>query len=504
MKLMHNAILSQLNEQIWAMRPEMISNIHMILYEYYLSEEPKEERIKRIEERLGRKLENKKRPIHAVETKTRKVAVIPVIGIIGKRMNMFSDISGGVSTELLKKDIQESIDNPDIDAIVLDIESPGGTVDGIRELAEYIYKSREVKPIVSYANGEMASGALYIGAASSKITAFDTAEIGSLGVWVGHSDWSKFYEDMGIKNTIIRSARFKATPNRAEPLTDEVLGYVQGIVDHFCQMFIEDISAYRGVDKKIVEKEWANGKMFPARVAKDMGIIDHIMTLDETIELAAQMAVGNDNYLTREVKSHCGNHSGNFEPTRGDKKSQVKEVVMDRKELQEQYPALYQEVIDLGKAEGKGASDKEASDKIASLQATIAERDGQIKAVTAENQRLDKELIIEKSKAKSEKETAKAETIMAEILAGSTINEKLYPKVKKMVDHTKYLTEAGDFDENAFKEALKAEVKTWHIPGGGGIGVGGGKEDISSSESDDIELGKRLARTVGQIRSDEK
>lgn len=268
----------------------MIDIVYSIIYSYY-SGETEEERIKKAEEILGRKIENKKAPINIHETKgIKRVAVLPVIGVIGKRLNMFNDVSGGVSTELLKKDIQRVIDDPSIDATVLDMESPGGVIDGIRELAEYIFQMRDKKPIVAYANGEMASGALYIGAATDKITAFDTAEIGSIGVWVGHSDYSKFFEDLGIKNTIIRSTKFKAAVNKYEPLTSDIKEYVQEIVDHYAEMFVEDLAKYRNTDIEKVNKEWANGKMFPARKALDIGLIDHIMTLEETIQMAADMS----------------------------------------------------------------------------------------------------------------------------------------------------------------------------------------------------------------------
>ncbi len=276
----------------------MIDTVYSIIYSYY-SNETKEDRIKQAEEIIGKKIENTKPPINIHETKgIKRVATLPVIGVIGKRLNMFNDISGGVSTELLKKDIQQVIDDPSIDAVVLDVESPGGTVDGIRELAEYIFQVRDKKPIVAYVNGEMASGALYIGAATEKITAFDTAGIGSIGVWVGHSDYSKLYENLGIKNTIIRSTKFKAAANKYEPLTDDVKEYIQGTVDHYAEMFAEDLAKYRNADIEKVNKEWANGKMFPARKALELGLIDHIMTLEKTIQMAADMA---DNYEVRKA-----------------------------------------------------------------------------------------------------------------------------------------------------------------------------------------------------------
>ncbi|GAB1355450.1 hypothetical protein MASR1M12_41940 [Erysipelotrichia bacterium] len=90
------------------------------------------------------------------------VAVISAVGTVSKRFNMFMKISGGVSTEMLKRNIAMAVDDRKIRGIVLDVESPGGAVDGTKELSDFIYESRAKKPIIAYANGLMASAGVLV------------------------------------------------------------------------------------------------------------------------------------------------------------------------------------------------------------------------------------------------------------------------------------------------------------------------------------------------------
>lgn len=136
------------------------------------------------------------------------VAIIPVKGVISKDINFFSFFFGGASTRQIAALISEALNNRDVTAIVLDIDSPGGTVDGTQELANLIFSSRHRKPIVAWTDGMVASAAYYIGAAADKIfISGDMPPIGSIGVVTSHVDYSKMDEMHGVKETEIYAGK---------------------------------------------------------------------------------------------------------------------------------------------------------------------------------------------------------------------------------------------------------------------------------------------------------
>ena len=127
--------------------------------------------------KLGRELQNSYR----LEMRD-GIAVLPVVGPLFRYANLFTQVSGASSYELLAKDFTQAIENPDVKAIVLNIDSPGGEVNGCAEFADMIHEARGVKPIIAYASGDAASGAYWIAAAADKIVVSKTSALGSIGV----------------------------------------------------------------------------------------------------------------------------------------------------------------------------------------------------------------------------------------------------------------------------------------------------------------------------------
>ena len=168
----------------WAILPDKLREIQGI-YETHLRGDKID--LKGIEAALGEPLNNVHHDIEVIDG----VAVVPIHGVIGKRLNMFSKISGGVSTELLKRDLQIVMDDESVDSILLDIDSPGGSVDGTQELAQFIFDARPKKPIIALANSTIVSAAYWIGAAAHDIfISVNTTQVGPLGVVGTHFDTS--------------------------------------------------------------------------------------------------------------------------------------------------------------------------------------------------------------------------------------------------------------------------------------------------------------------------
>jgi len=288
-------VIGCLNSHPWYMREEMLGLVHDFLKAHIRGDEKEITVVTMLADfflggGLGRSRVASAKQVQSEKHRGMRISIIPVHGIIYKRINLLFELLGGVSTELVRKAIQASVDNPEIDGILLDIESPGGLVDGVKELADYIHCLRGGKPIMALANGEMASAALYIGSAAEKVLATPSALVGSIGVFMRHVEASEVRKQDGLKVNYIRSKQFKGTPNFDEPLTGEVRAYLQELVDSAYKLFVDDMAAYRNQEPRKVENEWGDGKMFRARKAMSMGMVDGIATFEGALEEVAKMA----------------------------------------------------------------------------------------------------------------------------------------------------------------------------------------------------------------------
>jgi len=221
------------------------------------------------------------------ETLTKgNVAVIPIEGTIVKKAYGLDAMSGVRTTLTIQKDIQDALENSAISAIVLRVDSPGGTVDGTKELADFISSAKEKKPIVAYADGTMASAAYWIGSAASKVVAYDTAKVGSVGVVVSHVDVSKAEEKAGIKTSYIYKGQYKVTGNSTTPLDDEGRSHIQSHVDTYYSMFVDAVASQRGIDREEVIDKIALGAVFIGKAALDLNLVDSIGDMNDAINLA--------------------------------------------------------------------------------------------------------------------------------------------------------------------------------------------------------------------------
>lgn len=217
------------------------------------------------------------------------VAQIPVYGIIAKRMSMVNGISQprGTSVEEIERNFTKAVKDDNVEKILLDIDSPGGSVDGIDELSELIYESRGTKPIIAFANGMMASAAYYIGSAADKVYASKSAEVGSIGVYTVLQDLSVMAHNMGMKTEIIRAGKYKATGHPLKPLTEDDRAVVQTEIDKYFELFTDAIKRNRGFAVDEVAAV-ANGKVFIGREAVEMGLVDGIERFDTLLRSAGK------------------------------------------------------------------------------------------------------------------------------------------------------------------------------------------------------------------------
>jgi len=261
----------------WAIVPEKLYEIQEI-YSVHLRGEKID--LAGIEAKIGKPLENEEKKYDVIND----VAVIYLHGVTAKRANLFTKISGGVSTELAGRDITQTLDDPEIRGIILDIDSPGGTVDGTLELAELVYSGRSKKPIVAHTDGMMASAAYWIGSAAHKIyISGDTVQTGSIGVVATHVDYSKYEAKLGIKTTEVYAGKYKRLVSQYRPLSKDGQQLLQEKVDYLYSVFVDSVALHRGESAETVLENMADGKVFTGKQGITAGLVDGVSTLDRLI-----------------------------------------------------------------------------------------------------------------------------------------------------------------------------------------------------------------------------
>ena len=227
-----------------------------------------------------------------VQESAGRIAIVRLYGPIYPRAEALEDVS---QTAALLSKFRESFmavaNDPNVTAIVLDIDSPGGLVDLVPETAAMIRgASRDGRPIVAVANTLAASAAYWIASAADELVVTPSGEVGSIGVYMVHEDVSDFMESMGVRVTFISEGVRKVEGNPFEPLGDEARKALQANVKYFYDLFVSDVAKHRGVSREVVradpenaEAHFGGGRVYPAAQAVKLGMADRVDTLDNTI-----------------------------------------------------------------------------------------------------------------------------------------------------------------------------------------------------------------------------
>lgn len=225
------------------------------------------------------------------------IAVIRVWGVISHRAAAVENISGpsGTSAEVLSDQIRAFELDPNLSAAVLDIDSPGGSVFGVPEVAEDIRRASAKKPIVAVANAMAASAAYWIGSQAREFVVTPSGQVGSIGVYTMHEDWSENLKAEGIGVSLIKAGKYKIEANPFGPLDDEARAALQKEVDAYYAMFTKAVAKGRGVDVEAVRGGFGEGRMANAKDAVSMGMADRVATLDEVLAdlVAGKLPQGN-------------------------------------------------------------------------------------------------------------------------------------------------------------------------------------------------------------------
>ena len=256
-------------DQPWAITPRALESM---IARVQATEEVD---LEAIATKLGRPLEN----TGGRAEQRGSTAILDVQGPIFRHADLMSHLSGATTAEHLARDFQAAIDNGTVENILLRIDSPGGQVNGIADLAEIIRQSP--KPVTAYIDGLGASAAYWLAAAAKKIYGSVDSFIGSIGVVATLVDRRGAQERQGVKTYQIVSSQ---SPRKlADPATEEGHAAISEMVDSLGALFVDRVAGYRGTTAAHVLEHYGKGFVLPARLAEKAGMIDGVTSEEALI-----------------------------------------------------------------------------------------------------------------------------------------------------------------------------------------------------------------------------
>lgn len=266
--------LAEIEAHLWAMDPRRLAGLYQLA----------------AEGRLEAQLVADADTIEAARQRGRPkaisggVATVKLQGVLAPMtgfLAMLFDIPDPLQT--FRAAMREAMADSDVGAVVIDIDSPGGVVDGIPEAAAELYSMRGTKPIIASANSMAASAAYWLAAQADEVVMTPSGAVGSIGVYATHRELSGAMEMMGVKNTLISAGKFKTEANPYEPLSDSAREHIQEDVDYFYEAFTAAVAQGRGVSQSDVKNGYGEGRVLNAKAAKAANLVDRVETLNETI-----------------------------------------------------------------------------------------------------------------------------------------------------------------------------------------------------------------------------
>lgn len=213
------------------------------------------------------------------------VAVIPCYGILTARQYAVENSSSPLtSSERLGARVSAAAGDPNIGAIVIDFDSPGGDAMGIPEAGERIAEAAKIKPVVGMVNSQAASAAYWLASQCSELVMAPDSMAGSIGVRTAHMDASKLYESKGVSITHVYAGKYKVEGADTGPMSDEYRNHLQAVVDQLYGSFTKAVAKGRNLPVDTVRGEaFGEGRMLLAKDAVAAGMADRIDTLEATV-----------------------------------------------------------------------------------------------------------------------------------------------------------------------------------------------------------------------------
>lgn len=276
-------MIDYLSNEFWALKDSTMAQLTDILERHYKGDKLDAETIANITAQRDAKGSGDRK----FTITQRGTAIIPISGVIAKHSRMVNGMSQprGTSVEYLREQFAKAMDDRKVTQIMLHVESPGGSVNGIADFAQSVFDASFEKPVVAYIDDLGASAAYWIASSASKVYANQTGNVGSIGVYALYIDTSDRAEKMGLKYMIFRSGANKGIGAPGIKITEGNAEAIQKNVNATAEVFIQTIlkgRASAGLDEQSL-RDLADGQCYVGKAAADNNLVDGIMTFDQAL-----------------------------------------------------------------------------------------------------------------------------------------------------------------------------------------------------------------------------
>ena len=378
----HSKVLNFISDQPWLATENTVKQVIDIAQGFG---DPKA-----VEAKLGRPLNN---------TQTVKVrdgvAVLSVNGPIFRYASWFHQISGGTSIQVLSKDFNTALEDNDVKAILLNLDSPGGQANGVSEFANMVFKARGIKPIYAFVGGNAASGAYWIASAAEKIVISDTAILGSIGTVIQIQDTSEKDKKSGVRTFDLVSR--KSPLKRVDPNTEQGQEQIMKMLDTLTDVFISAVATHRGVETSKVEKDFGKGGVMvgqeniDAGLADEIGSFESILTVlqNKTDEEELNMAEDKKEVITKEVITIESMNKNHPDIAAALRQEGAKAECIRIKDVQSKLIAGHDELVQTMMFDGTTTADQAASKILDAEKAKMATKQTDIKSDADDIEKID-------------------------------------------------------------------------------------------------------------------
>lgn len=211
-----------------------------------------------------------------------RIAVVPVWGIIGKRLDWFESMCGGCDLERVSAELTAGVNDTSVTDVILHFDTPGGVSTGVPELADQIRELDQVKPIYAFTDTLMASAGYWLASACRGVFATGSSQVGSIGAYIALINSSQMWAQEGMKLELMKSGQFKAMGISGKPFEDHERAFLQARVDKSFNGFVAAVRRNRDVPDSAME-----GQTFDGEDAVAAGLVDEVVS--DLGELVAQI-----------------------------------------------------------------------------------------------------------------------------------------------------------------------------------------------------------------------
>ncbi len=211
------------------------------------------------------------------------VAVVSCYGVIVQRAGMMTEWCGGTSTQQLTAWLRELERDESVQQILVDYDTPGGSVYGVAEAGAEIRRIKAVKPIVGISNSLCASAGYWLGSQCSEFYITPGGEAGSIGVYQMFQSWAKYMEELGVDTKFLSAGKYKVEGNPYQPLSEEAEAFLVSRVKEYYDDFVSAVAKGRGVSVEAVRNGMGQGRVLGAQACVAEKMADGVMTFEEVM-----------------------------------------------------------------------------------------------------------------------------------------------------------------------------------------------------------------------------